>query len=218
MERKIVPLLILILLLLPVDQAAAWTLVKEQNGIQVQTRKIADSPIAESLATVTVESKLSPLVALILDADNQHNWIDSVDQSETLQQISPTKSRNYTLSHAPWPVADRDAVVLTEAVQDPETHVVQIRSHATPDQLPEKKGVVRVKKVDSLWTLTPQPGGKVEISYLVHSDPGGHIPAWLINSMISDQPFNTLKNLRNIIGISPYKDGRAPFISEPGMQ
>lgn len=218
MERKIVPLLISILLLLAVDQAAAWTLVKEQDGIQVQTRKIADSPIAESLAKVTVESKLAPLVAIILDAGNQHHWIDSVDHSESVEQISATRSYNYTLSKAPWPVADRDAVVLTEASQDPATHVVQVRSHATPDRLPEKKGVVRVKKVDSLWTLTPQPGGKVEISYLVHSDPGGHIPAWLINSMISDQPFNTLKNLRNIIGIPPYQDGRASFISEPGTQ
>lgn len=218
MERKIVPLLILILLMLPANQAMAWTHVREQDGIQVQTRKIADSPIAESLATVTVESKLSPLVALILDADNQHNWIDSVDQSKTLQQISATKSYNYTLSKAPWPVADRDAVVLTEASQDPVTHVVQIRSHAAPDQLPEKKGVVRIKLVDSLWTLTPRPGGKVEIRYQVHSDPGGHIPAWLINSMITDQPFNTLKNLRNIVGTSPYKDGRASFIIEPGMQ
>jgi hypothetical protein len=218
MERKIVPLLILILSTLLTDQAVAWTLVREQDGIQVQTREIADSPIAESLATVTVESGLSPLVALILDAGNQHNWIDSVNQSETLQQISATKSYNYTLSKAPWPVADRDAVVLTEVSQDPETCVVQIRSHAAPDQLPQRKGVVRIKQVDSLWTLTPRPGGKVEIRYQVHSDPGGHLPAWLINSMITDQPFNTLKNLRHIIGSPPYKDGRASFIIEPGKQ
>jgi hypothetical protein len=218
MERKIVPLLITALLLLTFNQAAAWTLAKEQDGIKVWTRKIADSPIAESLATVTVKSKLSPVVALILDAKDQHNWIDSVDQSETLQQISATKSYNYTLSKAPWPVSDRDAVVLTEASQNPLTYVVQIRSRATPDKLPKKRGVVRVQRVDSLWTLTPQPGDKVKISYQVHSDPGGHLPAWLINSVITDQPFNTLKNLRNIIGTSPYKDGHASFIIEPKMQ
>lgn len=218
MERKIVSILITTLLLLPVNQAAAWTLVRQQDGIQVWKRHIADSPIAQSLAKVTVKSKLSPLVALILDADNEHYWIDSVDRSKTLQQISTAKSYNYTLSNAPWPVSDRDAVVLTEATQDPVTHVVLIQSHATPDKLPEKKGVVRIKKVDSTWTLTPQPGGKVEISYLLHSDPGGHLPAWLVNSMITDQPFNTLKNLRNIIGTSPYKDGRASFVIEPEMQ
>ncbi len=218
MERKILPLLIPILLLLFADRAAAWTVVKERNGIQVKTRKIADSPIAQSLATVTVESKLSPLVALILDTDNQYKWIDSVDQSKTLKRVSATQSYNYTLSKAPWPVSDRDAVVLTEASQDPVTYVVQIRSHATPDYLPEKKGLVRVKIVDSLWTLTPLPGGEVEISYLLHSDPGGDIPAWLINSMITDQPLRTLKNLRKIIGTAPYKDGRVSFIREPEMQ
>jgi hypothetical protein len=218
MERKIVPLLITVLLLVSVNQATAWTLVREQDGIKVWTRKIADSPIAQSLATVTVESKLSPVVALILDANNEHYWIDSVDRSKTLQQISATKSYNYTLSNAPWPVSDRDAVVLTEASQDPVTYVVQIRSHATPGKLPKRKGVIRIKIVDSLWTLTPQPGGKVQISYQVHSDPGGRLPAWLINSVITDQPFNTLKNLRNIIGTTPYKDGRASFIVEPKMQ
>ncbi|MFH0934745.1 MAG: START domain-containing protein [Pseudomonadota bacterium] len=218
MERKIVPLVIAVLLLLTTNQAAAWTLVKEQDGIQVQTRKLEDSAIAESLATVTVESGLAPIVALILDADNQYRWIDSVDHSERVEQISTTTSCNYTLSKAPWPVADRDAVVLTEASQDPATHVVQIRSHAVPERLPEKKGVVRIMRVDSLWTLTPQPGGKVEISYRVHSEPGGQLPAWLINSVITDQPFNTLSKLRDIIGTAPYKDSRVSFIREPEMR
>lgn len=218
MERTFVYLLITLLLIVNANPAFAWTLVRERDGITVWKREIAGSAIAQSLAKVTVESKLSPLVALIMDIDNEHSWIDSVDRSESLEQISASKLYGYTLSNAPWPVADRDAVVLTEAFQDPVTCVVQIHSHATPDQLPEKEGVVRIQKIDSLWTLTPQAGGKVEISYQLHSEPGGNLPAWLINSMITDQPFNTLKNLRNIIGTSPYKDVRSSFIIEPATQ
>ena len=88
----------------------------------------------------------------------------------------------------------------------PASSTVQIRSRAVPDLLPEKKGHIRVAMVDSRWDLKPLPGNLVEVSYFLHSDPGGQIPAWLINSMVIDQPFNTLRNLRDILKELPYKN------------
>ena len=38
-----------------------------------------------------------------------------------------------------------------------------------------------------------------KIIYEVNADPGGKIPKWLVNDMISDFPFYSLKNLRALV-------------------
>jgi hypothetical protein len=134
--------------------------------------------------------------------------VDSVDESRTIRRIDASSAYVYTVSNAPWPVSDRDAVVKTTIIRDPTSRAVQIRSHAVPKLIPEEKGHIRVQMVDSRWDLTPLPDNRVEVSYFVHSDPGGQIPTWLINSMVIDQPFNTLRNLRDILKELPYINGQ----------
>ncbi len=192
------------------EPPAGWSPARDHDGIQVYTRKVEGSPIAASLAVTRVELPLAAVAALILDVPNQHDWIDSVDESRVLQRLNAAASYNYTVSRAPWPVADRDAVVLTRASRDPATGVVRVESHAAPALIPERKGRVRVRRVDSLWTLTPLGPARTEVRYQVHSDPGGSLPAWLVNAMVTDQPFNTLRNLRRAAAVAPYASASLP--------
>lgn len=87
-------------------------------------------------------------------------------------------------------------MVYATVKQDPATGVITVHSKGTPDYIPKKKKLVRVSKVDSTWTITPLSKTLVEVRYRVHSEPGGHLPAWLVNQVVTDQPFNTLRNLR----------------------
>ncbi|MGH8352275.1 MAG: START domain-containing protein, partial [Pseudomonas sp.] len=50
--------------------------------------------------------------------------------------------------------------------------------------------------VEGLWKLVPMGGGEVEVTYQVHSEPGGSVPSWLANSFVVDAPYNTLAALR----------------------
>lgn len=193
-----------------------WQPAMDRDGIQVYTRAVSGSPIAESLSVVTITARLEAVAALVLAADQYHLWIDSIDESRVLEQISPRESYNYTLSKAPWPISDRDAVVRARAQQDSITGVVTLASQGVPDLIPEKKGLVRVRKVDSTWTLTPLSPDRVEVRYRVHSDPGGALPGWLINTVVTDQPFNTLRNLRRELQRSEPLPALPAFIQAPG--
>jgi hypothetical protein len=208
---RTIGLAVLLFLCVP---AWGWELVKEEDGIRVYTRKIEHSPIAESLGVITVDAPFSAVAALLMDADRQQEWIDSVDESRLLQRVSDREIYLYTVSRAPWPVADRDAVVYSELSQD-RAGIVVIRSHATPDFQPPVEGLLRIREVDSTWKLIPRAGRKVELCYRVHSDPGGQLPAWLINSAVVNQPYNTLRNLRERVQQPPYRDAAFPPIHEP---
>ncbi len=206
----------LIVLLSITVPAWSWESAREQEGIQVYTRKIENSPIAESLGVITVDASLSAVAALIMDADRQQEWIDSVDESRLLRRVTDRKVYLYTVSRAPWPVADRDAVVYSELSQD-RSGIVTIQSHATPDFLPPAEGLLRIRAVDSTWKLIPRAGHQVKLCYRVHSDPGGQLPAWLVNSVVVNQPYNTLQNLRERVQQPPYRDAAFPTIHEPSV-
>ena len=203
-----------LLLLFLASPTWGWELAKEQDGIRVYTRKIEPSPIAESLGVITVDASLSAIATLIMDADQQQEWIDSVNESRLLQQVSDHEIYLYTVSRAPWPVSDRDTVVHTELFQDDRSRIVTIRSRAKPDFIPPVEGLLRIREVDSTWRLIPRPGRKVELCYRMHSDPGGQLPAWLVNSVVVNQPFNTLKKLAEMVRQPSYRDATLSAIKE----
>jgi hypothetical protein len=64
--------------------------------------------------------------------------------------------------------------------------------------VPEKKGIVRMKKAEG-YVLLKSSGHNTEIIYVFHSDPGDNIPSWLANSSIANLPFETLSGLRKIL-------------------
>ena len=193
-----------------------WQRVKEGDGVVVYKRDVADSPYDESLAQTSVTTRLSAAVALITDGDNLAQWVDTVTESRTLETVSPTQAYTYTVSGAPWPIKDRDAIALSRVEQDEATLVVTIHSAGKPDYIEERQGMVRVSKVESTWTLTPQPGGVVAITFRVHHEPGGDLPSWLINSLVTDQPYKTLRNLRALLEHpNVYQDATLAFIREP---
>lgn len=218
MERALLYLLALVLWSQPlaaVEVDAAWHQVKQRDGVTVYIREVAGSPLAESLAVMQLDATLAATTALILDVANNYRWIDSVDQSRVIERISATESINYTVSKAPWPVSDRDAVVHTRVVQDPHSLAVLIRSEALPEYLPRVAGMVRVEAIASSWQLLPQPDGGVEVRYQVHSDPGGKLPRWLVNAVATEQPLNTLHNMRQAVKVPAYAGAELPFLRQP---
>ena len=44
----------------------------------------------------------------------------------------------------------------------------------------------------------PKGDNLTEVTYQVHTEPGGSVPSWLANSFVVDAPFNTLSGLRTL--------------------
>ena len=50
--------------------------------------------------------------------------------------------------------------------------------------------------------LIPQTENSVKVIYEVNADPGGRIPKWIVNDMVSNFPFFSLKKLRDITEVA----------------
>lgn len=191
---------------------AKWSLALNQRGVKVYTRKIEGIDFKEFKGVVTIETSLASLVALVMDANAAPNWMKNCSQSQVLKQTSSREATFYSLSRAPWPVKDRDSIIHHLISQDPETRIVTIKQTSKPDTIKEKKGVIRVKRIEGAWQFTPQKEGTVEVVYQVLSNPGGAIPAWLVNTMVVSQPYETLLKMQKVVLRDKYQQAKLPSL------
>jgi len=196
--------------------AGEWELKKNKKDIKVYVRDSPDSPIKQLKMKFTVEASMSAIVLLLQDVAAIPDWVYKCPEAYHLKKISPSEEIYYNRMDFPWPLDDRDLIVKNKMVQDPVTKVVRSESFNSPTYIPEKEGLVRIPKLHLWWEFTPKNNGLVDVEYFLSSDPGGLIPAWMINLAIDQGPTQTVKAFRKILKTPKYQNARLDFISELG--
>jgi ribosome-associated toxin RatA of RatAB toxin-antitoxin module len=183
-----------------------WKLVRDKQGIQVYTRTVKGSDFKAFKGVTVVKTSLASLVALVTDVEAAPQWLANCTTSKVLERINARETISYSFSKSPtWPVKNRDVVTHNVLSMDETTSVVTLKQTGKPDHIPEKKKVVRVKKIQCVWQFTPKKDGAVEVTYESLSDPGGGIPDWLVNSSIVSQPYQTLQKMRKAVMKEKYQ-------------
>ena len=185
--------------LLQVQAQDKWELKKNENGIEVYARQLANSKLKEIRVICELDATLAELVSVLQDVSNHKTWVYSTRNSYLVKKINANTLIYYTESDLPWPVSDRDLIVELQVNPQPENQQYIIRAKGISDYLPPKPNLVRVPYSLALWKITPVPENKIKIDYTFSVDPGGSIPAWLINSTAAIGPYNSFIKLREIL-------------------
>ena len=213
-NRKVGHLLMISCLLLSFSAAGqAWELKTEEEGIKVYTRPVENSAIKAIKVECTVEASLSQLMAVLLDIPASDEWVYSTKFCRVQKMLSPNELIYHSEIEVPWPVSNRDFVVRIKLEQDSLTKTLTVSGENLPQYLDEQEGVVRIMHTVSHWAATPRDTS-VDIVFTLHVDPGGLIPAWLINLFATRGPLETFRNLRSQVKKAEYQDARFPFILE----
>ena len=189
-----------------------WELRKNENGIAVYTRYAEGSDLKEVRVVSEVNSTLNGCVALIMDLKNYPNWIYACSEASVLSVVNSQERYQYQVTDVPWPVSDRDVVSYFKIGQDESTKIVTTTNSSDPGRIPEKEGRVRVQYFKTTYKLSPLPNGKVKVEFELYVDPGGNIPAWLINANIVTAPYKT--TLAMMKQLTAYQTASLPFIKE----
>lgn len=190
----------------------AWVLKNDKDAVKVYYRKSSD--IYELKLATSLKVPLSGVARLFDEVEKYPVWGYKITEARLLKRVSPTEMYYYSRLDFPWPMSDRDVVLHTKLQQDPKNGAVMSVSTAVPDYIPEVKGVVRVRKADTKWTLIPGAGGWLYAEYYLHSDPGGNIPDWAINLALDVGPRETVKSMRKILAGSDYQNTKLAHIKE----
>jgi len=194
------------------EAESAWELSKQVDGITVYVRNAPNSELKSFKGVAAIPARLTSLLAAIEDVDAFPQLFYQCKSAKSLKKVGDNEFYNYVVTGMPWPVSSRDSITHSIVSQDKKTKRVNIAINSEPNMIPQKAGIVRIQKLSGYWQLTPLKDGTVEVVYELSIAPGGKIPTWLINLLIVDTPFNTLKNLRELVKKSVYKNAKRDSI------
>jgi hypothetical protein len=188
------------LLLLPISSLAqdAWNLKKDADGIAVYTRKLNNEKYIEIKVATEFNSTAAKLTQILQDVTHQANWAYNTKKAFLLSRKNKDTLTYYSEVSLPWPVSNRDLVIQLCMSHDISDHVMLIQAHSVGNIYPVQPNLVRVPYSLGSWTVTTLNPNRIKIEYLLSVNPGGALPAWLVNCTAVTGPFNTFKKLKEL--------------------
>jgi hypothetical protein len=191
-----------------------WKLISEKDGIYVYTQDLKDSKFKAVRAVCTVDCEVAKLSYVLMDVSNTKDWVYATKVCTLLKKMSPTDIYYYSEVELPWPVSNRDFIIRITLTQDQKTKVARIIAENHPQYVPEKKNVIRIPKSAGNWTLTPMGQGRTKVEYVIHVDPGGSVPAWLVNMLADIGPYSSFTKLKKEVKKEKYNGAKLDGISD----
>ena len=161
-----------------------WELANEEDDfeLKVYTREKAGTDVAEVKAVCKIPAPVEKIWQAINDLDNYKDFMPYTEVSKTLEKKGDSIFW-YTVINAPL-VSRRDYCLelKPEKPKDPNgTWKSSWKVCGNRADIPKSEHV-RITRNNGYWLLTPADGGKAtQVEYLVDTDPGGSIPAWIRN-------------------------------------
>lgn len=205
------------LLLLKITNVSAqteWKLKNEKNGIKVYTSEVTGSKFKAIKVDCELRATLSQIVKVLLDIKGCPEWLYHTKLCVLIKQVSPSELYYYSEISIPWPAQNRDFVAHLKVYQNAETKVVTIHGPAVPGFVPVKDGIVRVQSSKGLWIITPLTNNRIKVVYTLQLDPGGNIPAWLVNLFAAEGPMKSFQGLLLQLKKPAYQNAELEFIKD----
>ena len=198
----------------PVFSQTDWQKQKEEDGIQVFTKKVEGSKYKAFRGVGEIDTPLSAIIAVFMDINSFTEWSHAAVEARTVKLMAANECVNYILTDAPWPVSDREGVYHFKIEQNKEDKSVMVSIKAVEGYVSEHPKRIRVPFSEGYWKLIPLGKDKTKVIYENHAEPGGTIPAWLANSSVINLPFKTIKKLQKHAKKPKYQKQKFSFIEE----
>jgi len=194
---------------LDTDLDPDWKLISDRSDIQVYMRHREESRLKtfRGVTRFALADEYA-LAGVLNDYKNMPKWLHFVDDASEISRDGPLLRNLRFGTHLPWPLADREAVLQVDVQQKltPEEETVTMALSNRPGLIPPDPDYVRFPEMQGVFKMRRLGEDMVEVTYELVLDPGGYIPAWLVNLLMRDAPYFTLERLRRIIRNPEYQN------------
>lgn len=176
----------------------SWELEQDSDGIKIYTRLEVNSPYKSFKAVTVTNASGKAVIEILKDINGYATWFAFTEKVKLLESNSDEKYV-YMETKFPWPFNNEDMIYKMTFASE-ENSITKVTLQGLPSYIPPVAGVTRMKGASGYISLRPI-GDKTEITYYMHSELGGDIPAWMANKYIHNLPYQTLSKLREITSI-----------------
>ena len=167
--------------------ASDWTLASDDDGIDLYTKTVPESPIQAVKCTGIVNIKPQVLIDKLF-TQSFEQW-KKLDDALLTREVIETLDENNQLvlqtSHLPWPLWPRELAMLVTRRTRPAGGAVLTLASVQHDKMPEKpKEFVRGNMAFSAFLAVPEGEDKSRLYRIAVLDPAGSLPTALVNAKI----------------------------------
>ena len=161
------------------DGATDWVDVYTKQGLAVMWRAVQGTKFKEIRGVGILPIPAEQLMAALTDVPHYPEFMPPA--VETKRIWTRGGESVFYLVVDPPVVRKRDYCVHIKVRRLP-TGQLENTWRLTDDGCPPvQKGMVRMVKSEGRWLLTPQADGTTMVDYSGVTDPGGALPAWIVN-------------------------------------
>ncbi|HPI93497.1 MAG TPA: START domain-containing protein [Deltaproteobacteria bacterium] len=177
-----------------------WKLAKDAENIKVYTRPVPGSDANEFKGVAEVDAPLEVILEVFKDIPSFPQWYGFCKEIRLLKQDAENHRIIYFVLETTGPVKDRDMVIDTKDTKDLQAGKATIVMTAfKEDYVPRTGKYVRMTDMAGSAVLTRVDQDTTGVVYTVKADPAGYIPSFISNMLQKEQPFLTLKGLREMV-------------------
>ena len=177
-----------------------WKLAKEADGIKVYTRPVPGSAANEFKGVAYIDAPIEVIREVFKDIPSFPQWYGFCKEIRLLRHDTENHRVIYFVLKTMGPVKDRDFVAeTTDSFDETSGRFTIILSGIKEDIVPRQDRYVRMTDISGTYDMTRVDRDKTHVVYTVKADPAGYIPAFIANIIQKDQPYLTLKGLREMV-------------------
>lgn len=170
---------------------------KDQDSIKVYTCHTDTSKFKSITAEFTMNASLDQIESFFLDFPGYINWQYNTVVSRLLKKVGHSEFMYYTIIDAPWPITDRDMVVVLNINRS--DNELTITANSAANKIPKNKEFIRVPASHSVYIFRKKNKNQLTVSYAMQIDPGGSVPVWLVNLVCAQAPYLSFKKMKEQI-------------------
>jgi hypothetical protein len=189
-----------------------WKLKKNKNGIEIFTTQSDTSAFMAFKARMTIQGSVGAFVAVLQDLDHMPDWGYNIEYARLLEKSGDTLVIYYSEASVPFPFANRDGIYLNRFIWNNQSRQLKVDIELLHNYLEVKEKLVRVKG-NGEWLVKVLGDDSLEMIFRMQVDPGGEIPAWLVNMFIDETPYETMVNIREMMKKPEYRQRKYDFIN-----
>lgn len=183
-------------LLVLTARADEWKLMGNEHGIEIYHRQIEGSDVVALKGKGTVDAPVWKVASILVDTRRAPEWVDSLEESRVLKQLSPTHYIEFNHVGTPFIMKDRDFVSDVSIEIDSSEKSFSLRYRPGEDATAPQTGV-RGEILDGTFRARSIEAEKrTELTAELHCDPKGAIPKWIVNLFQKSWPRNTFEAIR----------------------
>lgn len=164
-----------------------------------------DSP-GSSLQIVRSESTFkasgATLYEILTDSNKKPDWVQGFSSAQQIwMSEDKMKFREYVIYDMPFPISDRDYIYENSISFSSDMKSLNILIRSVEDKRgPQDSIGIRGWTTFAAYRLIPKNEGKETfVETLIHTDPKGWLPSWLVNMLIRKFPAESAAGMREQI-------------------